>query len=583
MSKASHLAEVDELLGRLLDGAALRPAQEDRLQTLLLESPELLDQFVITTALANDLQHVASLAVSADGESKAPTTWGALTRQSLLTRGLTISVLALAASLVLVVLPVRSPWPGASESVPSSASTPEFVATVVSQEGWTQSKTYPAGSRIPTGVFALEDAVVQLQLDSGPNLLIEGPASLDIKSVSRAHLAFGKLVFRDDSGGDPFHLSTPWSEFTDLGTEYAVSISGDDEEVHVFSGAVERTGISEVGRSPVELLSNGQAMHYKRSVAAATESLATDPEKFIRKVARDPNLPATPGVVYEPFDYAEAAAMMVGRANGGVGWDTPWRRNIPDMPGHNEHDQALRVEESLVFGSTPSASQGGSLGYRGHWLTHRNLAEPIDLAANRVVYVSFLYRPDGMWKQGENTLKMLFHNPGEGVVEHRIAIALDAGRGLVRGALCGARKECPLPMADGSTYLVVAKIACSADNPDQLMLRIFQPEEPVSTHEPATWTVVTPTIDSDDSFRLMSLRFNCKQEQRIDEIRTGSTWASVTHPWSLERELAHRPHDRSVVKLLASRLDPIDSGMKPTRWRHDPILRVRSASSRGGL
>lgn len=531
MSKASYSAEVDELLGRLLDGAELSPIQEDRLQTLLLKSPELLDQFVITTALANDLRHVASLAVSADGESKFHAKSPHWTSQGLLVRGLGMSVLALAASLFFVVLSIGHLWPGAVEGSPPSAARPEFVATVISQDGWAESTTYPAGSRIPTGVLALERGVVQLQLDCGPNLLIEGPARLEIKSVSQAHLEFGKLVFRDDSGGDPFYLSTPWSELTDLGTEYAVSVSGDDEEVHVFSGAVERTGISVSGRSPVELLSNGQTMRYKRNVAATTESLRTDPEMFIRKVARDPNQPVHPGVAYESFDYEEKSALMQGIAKGGVGWGSPWRRNFLDMPGHNEHDLALRVGESLVFGSKSAASQGGSLGYVGHWLTHRDLAEPIDLAANQVVYVSFLYRPEGMWKQGESSLKMLFYNPGEGVVEHRIGIALDAARGLVRGALCGARKECPLPMTDGLTYLIVAKIACSADNPDQLMLRVFQPEEPVSTREPASWTVVTPSIDSDDSFRLMSLRFNCKQEQRIDEIRIGSTWASVTHPW----------------------------------------------------
>jgi ferric-dicitrate binding protein FerR (iron transport regulator) len=537
MSKPSYIAEVDELLGCLLDGAELSPSQAERLQQLLLENPELLDQFVITTALANDLQHVASLAVSSDGESKGIASSPHWSEQGAFIRGLGLSVLALAASFAIVTFSMRLLSQEAAVSSPVSAVRAEFVATVVSQEGWAQAATYPAGSRFPTGVFALERGVVQLQLDSGPNLLLEGPAELDIKSVSQAHLAFGKLVFRDDSGGDPFHLSTPWSELADLGTEYAVSVRGDDEEVHVFSGAVERTGISGGGNSPVELLKDGQAVRYRRNVAASAESLATAPEEFFRVVARKTSPPGQPGAAYEAFNYKDKTAMMRSRANGGWGWNGSWRRNMPNMTGHNMNDQALRVGESLAFGSDSAASVGGSLGYVGNWLTHRNLAKPIDLAANRVVYVSFLYRPDGMWKKGENGLKVLFSNPGEGVIEHRIAIALDAGRGVVRGALCGARKESPLPMADGSTYLVAAKIACSADNPDQLMLRIFQPGEPVSTHEPAIWSVVTPTIDSDDCFHMMSLEFNCEHEQRIDEIRIGNTWASITRPWAMNGEL----------------------------------------------
>lgn len=538
MGKASHRAEVDELVGRLLDGAELTSHEGDRLQSLLLQDPELLDQFVLTAALANDLQQVASLAVSADGEpgrfARAPHA----TLPGVLSRSLGVSLLALAASFVMVALSMATLLRGAADRPPAPTVRPEYVATVVSQEGWAQSTTYPAGSRIPTGEFTLESGVVQLLLDSGPNLLIEGPACLDLKSDSQARLAYGKLVFRDDSGGDPFYLSTPWSELTDLGTEYAVSIHGDEEEVHVFSGAVERTGVSEGDPKPTELLKDGQAMRYRRNVATPVESLATEPVKFVREVARDAAQPGQPSAVYEGFIYQDESVFERGRANRGRGWAGPWRGSFLDPTVNNRSDRSLVVSESLVFKSKSTSSQGKSLGHVGYWLAHRNLAEPIDLAANQVVYLSFLYRPEGMWKKGENNLKVMFYNPNEGVIEHRIAIALDAGRGLIRGALCGARKECPLPMADGATYLVAAKVACSADNPDQLMVRIFQPGEPVSTHEPASWTVVTPTIDSDDSLCLMSLHFSCVHEQTIDEIRIGDTWASVTGPWAKGKGLA---------------------------------------------
>ncbi len=535
MSKASCSVELDDLIGWLLDGAELSQVQEDRLQALLLNDPELLDQFVITTALANDLHLVASLAVSADGGLNRTSDIAHWATKSPISSVIGISLVALAASVVLVAMSVDRLWHDFVESPLTTAGQPEFVATVVSQSGWAESVKYPRGSRIPTGRFELEKGVVQLQLDSGPNLFIEGPARLEIKSDFQAHLTFGKLVFRDDSGGDPYLLSTPWSKFVDQGTEYAVSVSGDNEEVHVFSGKVERTALARGDRSPVELLSSGQTMHYKRNVAASNQSLLTAPEKFIRQLDADPYPPEQRGITFESFDYKKKSVFMKSIANGGIGWGSAWRRNVPDMPGHNPKEFALRVGESLVFGSNRDQSHGGSLGYVGHWLTHRNLAEPIDLAANRVVYVSFLYRPLGMWQEGENSLKLMFHNPGEEVIEHRIAIALDAGRGLIRGALCGARKQCPLAMADGETYLIVAKIACSAENPDQLTLRVFQPEEPISLQEPASWTVITPAVDSDDSFRIVSLRFNCEHEQRVDEIRIGDTWSSVTDAWASKK------------------------------------------------
>ncbi|MEN1680546.1 MAG: hypothetical protein AAGJ46_13230 [Planctomycetota bacterium] len=536
MSKASSNAEIDELLGRLLDRAELSSHEKERLETLLVRAPELLDQFILTTSLVNDLQHIASLAVSAEGDPMLPGGAPKRAPRGALVRGIAVSVLTLAASVAVIVWSSGLFGQRAAPVSPPPASRTEFVATVVSQDNWDDSTTYPAGSRIPTGEFAIEQGVVQLQLDSGPNLFIEGRARLDLKSDSEAHLAFGKLVFRDDSGGDPFHLSTPWSEFVDLGTEYAVAVGDDDEEVHVFSGEVERSDVVAAGAPSVELLRDGQAKRYDKAGSASAEVMDSEPSKFVRSLGEASGGTADRIIASEAFDYTDPATMMENSANGGSGWSSCWRKNVPDMPGHNAKDMALRVEDGLFLGSAAQPPLSGSLGYVGHWLTHRELLEPIDLSSNRVLYLSFLYRPEGMWEDTENWVKVLFHNAGEGVIEHRIAIALDAGRGIIRGALCGARKQCPMPMSNGASYLVVAKLAFSTDNPDQLMIRVFQPEEPVSAHEPASWTVVTPVIHSNDSFRLMTLHFNCTHEQRIDEIRVATSWASVTRTWSSERD-----------------------------------------------
>src|SRR5262249_61169157 len=59
----------------------------------------------------------------------------------------------------------------------------------------------------------------------------------------------------------------------------------------------------------------------------------------------------------------------------------------------------------------------------------------------------------------------------------------------------------PLPLRYGDTYLLVAKIAASRDNPDQVLLRVYGPQEPVERDEPASWAVASPPLQR-------SLRFD---------------------------------------------------------------------------
>ena len=51
----------------------------------------------------------------------------------------------------------------------------------------------------------------------------------------------GKVVFRSDESAPPFDLHTPNSTLVDFGTEYAVAVGPQGEEVHVFDGEVRRT------------------------------------------------------------------------------------------------------------------------------------------------------------------------------------------------------------------------------------------------------------------------------------------------------------------------------------------------------
>ena len=89
----------------------------------------------------------------------------------------------------------------------------------------------------------------------------------------------------------------------------------------------------------------------------------------------------------------------------------------------------------------------------------------------------------------------------------------------------------PLPLSHGVTYLLVAKLAASRTAPDQVFMRVYGPEEPIEREEPGSWSVVGPPFQSDLVFDWLEVHINSLTRQTIDEIRLGSTWASVTAPW----------------------------------------------------
>lgn len=96
------------------------------------------------------------------------------------------------------------------------------------------------GSPIRPGRFVIESGLVQLEFLSGANVVIEGPAELDLRSTKMIVCHRGKLRVRVPEQAKGFSVDTPHYRAVDLGTEFGVSVEdGDATEVHVFPGEVE--------------------------------------------------------------------------------------------------------------------------------------------------------------------------------------------------------------------------------------------------------------------------------------------------------------------------------------------------------
>jgi len=217
----------------------------------------------------------------------------------------------------------------------------------------------------------------------------------------------------------------------------------------------------------------------------------------------------------------------------------PWGGGFARAVNDKQPDRiALNVSESLIRGSS-EASLGGSFDHVGFAKYFRRLATPVRLDADGVYYFSYLLRREGPPLDPLNDVSIQLRQSEELASDQRDA-TIDLRKRLNFGVdrtnelymhLERIGRRMPLPLSYGETYLLVAKVVASSVHDDQVFLRVYGPQEPVDQGEPASWSSVGPPIHSDLIFDWLEIHINSFTRQTIDEIRIGTTWASVTAPW----------------------------------------------------
>lgn len=430
------------------------------------------------------------------------------------------------------------------EAVPGSnqQSLAEYVATLTETADciWDGAESpRPPGSRFSRGEFSLQRGLARVRFDSGADLVVEGPAVVRLDSARAATVLRGKVVFHADNTAAPFDLHTPSSTLVDFGTEYAVTVGPEGEEVHVFDGEVQRKSHA---TTIAEYLKAGEARRYGPAPDRPGQPTALDPDRFVRRLAgrgQKPRDPQAGLLAFEGFDYTNRAALRYGQARGGSGWAGPW---VPGFARPADLDDAnqevLNTSQSLLRSRPSTPPIGGSFDFTGFTKYFRKLATPIRLDADGVYYVSFLFRREGPSDDGTNAVALLFWTADE---FERMPAGKDDPRERmnlgVRGwnqlftQLHDMNSRTSLPLRYGETYLFVAKIVASQRSPDQVFMRIYSPDEHLELEETGSWTVTGPLFQSDLVFDWLQVHINSKRRQTIDEIRVGTTWASVTSPW----------------------------------------------------
>ncbi|MBK1876056.1 LamG-like jellyroll fold domain-containing protein [Pelagicoccus mobilis] len=121
-----------------------------------------------------------------------------------------------------------------------------------------------SGDTVSPGELVLESGYATLEFYSGAQVMVAGPAKLELVDSMRLICHEGKLRARVPKVAQGFTIETPESNLVDLGTEFGVRVDGAGQtELHVFDGEVEAY---DANRSPASkrLITAGLALSFNQ-------------------------------------------------------------------------------------------------------------------------------------------------------------------------------------------------------------------------------------------------------------------------------------------------------------------------------
>lgn len=108
-----------------------------------------------------------------------------------------------------------------------------------SETVWTNDNALADGALLPSGPLHLESGVAQIELFSGVSLVVEGSAKFEVVSPMEMIVSSGRVRARVPEAAHGFRIHSPEGQIVDLGTEFALNVTDERSELHVFDGEVE--------------------------------------------------------------------------------------------------------------------------------------------------------------------------------------------------------------------------------------------------------------------------------------------------------------------------------------------------------
>jgi hypothetical protein len=280
-----EILELNELCNAVVDGK-LDERQKARLSQQLSISEEARRFYVRAMGLSASLFSYASeLQTEKRDLVAAP--------EKIISGWWIFAPLALAASIAMMVW-LNRPGPVAESA---RATVVESVAELTGAKGceWVDNAaSVQPGSQLHKGQrLELARGFAEITFDSGARVVLEGPASLDLKSAWAATLNRGNLKASVPPQAIGFSISNPNVEVVDLGTEFTMSAdTGGAAEVLVLKGEVEAAPSAAGSRQTIVLRAK-ESRRFATSGVSNTHDVEQKFAQLTRPLALDHFVPPT--------------------------------------------------------------------------------------------------------------------------------------------------------------------------------------------------------------------------------------------------------------------------------------------------
>jgi hypothetical protein len=421
----------------------------------------------------------------------------------------------------------------------------EYVATVLRTVDcdWGEGRILERGMRLLPGLVRLRSGSATIRVDGGSELILSGPAMLELASCTSATLLAGRVLFRSDDAAERFDLRTPHSRMVDYGTEYAVVVNARGEELHVFDGEVVRTA-KEAAAGVAELsVSAGEARQFASAADRLGQTVPLD-SKRLQTIPRSPTDVGGDATAtlwaYEPFDYVDTRLPSRVSGTGGSGWSGGW-----SAVGKSDDLSDFRLAPGMKRGNVATGTKGGSLNTFRRAAMSRRLEKPVLTDGEGLFYFSVLVRCNERKPLGGRPcdVQFILFDDDRPAPQHKLSASLSWSTGTLSVCWEGGGVNASLPVEMNKTYLLVGKIVASARRPDQAFLRLYGQKQLVTAEEPAQWTVVSRPVYADVHFDSVQLHASTSFPVGIDEVRLGSTWNAVAAPYVVAADTGVRDEE----------------------------------------
>ncbi|HEY1173229.1 MAG TPA: LamG-like jellyroll fold domain-containing protein [Verrucomicrobiae bacterium] len=115
------------------------------------------------------------------------------------------------------------------------------LSRAIDVEWETGDVVFTVGAPLEPGRLKLKQGFAELEFYSGARVVVEGPAEIDLISVTEVNCHQGRLSAHVPSQARGFTVQTPNLKVVDIGTAFGVDVTSERTEAHVFEGHVQVT------------------------------------------------------------------------------------------------------------------------------------------------------------------------------------------------------------------------------------------------------------------------------------------------------------------------------------------------------